>query len=322
MNYIHSVLSILPSIELSYEKQLDKKVQSDLCFALPYGKKYVFYFTIYNGNYTCFSVPIYRGKCCYDELKLEKCCFDKELCFGYGTVVLGVKLRQQPIVVLYDVFYYRNRAYFNNDPYSTKLALLLDLLNSGIKNMLLFSDQLSFRLPQFDITIEALGENHVDNIYAIYSYVFVNLSTTNTTTFMTYRADRHLSKEYTVFMIKPDKLNTFDIYNLYVYDNGSPVIYQQAHINKLSMSYELNALFYPSTSKYVANMDTIEESDDDETDVAENTFEDGRRLLGDKTTALVYCSFNPHIRLWQPETVLKTSDKRIKVATLREINHH
>ena len=53
------IMSYLPNFELSYEKLIHNKVHTyELCVAIPYGKKYLAWFTTYNNEYVCIFLEI------------------------------------------------------------------------------------------------------------------------------------------------------------------------------------------------------------------------------------------------------------------------
>ena len=54
------ILKNFPNIELSYEKKLHKKVQTDIYLTIPKGKKYFAWFKYFNGKNICFLLEINR----------------------------------------------------------------------------------------------------------------------------------------------------------------------------------------------------------------------------------------------------------------------
>ena len=74
------IISLLPDFELSYEKLIHNKVHNyELCMAIPYGNKYLAWFTTYNKHYVCIFLEIdKKSKKIYD-IKIIPCCFDRSL---------------------------------------------------------------------------------------------------------------------------------------------------------------------------------------------------------------------------------------------------
>ena len=59
-NQLSQILKDFPSFELSYEKKLHKKVQSDIYLTIPKGKKYFAWFKMYKNQPICFFLEINR----------------------------------------------------------------------------------------------------------------------------------------------------------------------------------------------------------------------------------------------------------------------
>ena len=53
VNDMQKLLVRFPKVELSYDKVIHKKVYSDYCQAIPYGKKYFAWFTHYKDEDVC-----------------------------------------------------------------------------------------------------------------------------------------------------------------------------------------------------------------------------------------------------------------------------
>lgn len=315
-----NILKNIPIFELSYEKKIDKKVYSDLCFALPYGKKTMFWFTVYNGEYICLSIPMRGSKMEVNNTQIETCCFNRELCYGKGTLCLGVKLTKKSIVVLYDVFLYKNRNYSKNDNYNKKIEVLSRLFENDIKNELILTRQTTFYFPCFAKTYNELYEKTRNAPYDIYSCMFVNIKPKYKhyhEPFMVYLWSNIKAKEHPnntmSFMIKPDQDGIFDMYDLYVYHQGDYIYYSKAHINTLKMSYALNKYFNPQCSMYVDNLDVAEESDDELCNVDD--------AIATKCSAVVECVFNNYLKLWEPVRIINNrgGKSNVKVVTLYEI---
>ena len=60
MNYNQkkNIMSSFPKLELSYIKNIHKKVYSDLCLLIPKGIKYFAWFKSWNNKNTCFLLSI------------------------------------------------------------------------------------------------------------------------------------------------------------------------------------------------------------------------------------------------------------------------
>ena len=81
MNLTHyeqeKLLKDFPKVELSYEKKLHKKVQTDICLTIPKGKKYFAWFKTFKKNDLCFLLNIDRKQNSIEEISVNICAFDK-----------------------------------------------------------------------------------------------------------------------------------------------------------------------------------------------------------------------------------------------------
>lgn len=309
-NMISSLVKNIPRFELSYEETVDKKVYGDICFALPYGVKSIFWFVFVNGEHVCVSIPVHGNKLDVSKTKVEICCFNKSICYGNGTLCLGVKIKNTNAVVLYDIYYYSNISYYSTDHYRKKIDILGKLLDN-IKNNIVISTQLSFFMPQFARNATELYEKTHNEAYTVYCYMFAHLYV-NGGGYNVFR--RHVAKNTqsaeAVFLIKPAETNLFDMYDLYVSNNGKQECYTKAHINTIKMSYVLNKYFYEYN--YIDNIDCVEDSDDECDD---NTIVSGVSI---NKKAYVRCVYNKFLKLWEPNEFLGDTGK-IKISTLNDV---
>jgi hypothetical protein len=297
---LKETLQKLPIFELSYEEFVDKKVYSDICFALPYGIKCLLWFTFVDSEFVCISIPMYGNKLIVNDAKIETCCFNKNICYGNGSVCLGIKIKNSNVVVLYDIFYYKNINY-DRANYKIKLETLCLLLHN-IKNDVVLSNQLTLFLPNSASNVTELYNKTRNISLNMYCYMFVDLyKTGNHSGFKKCLYDK-LDKSDKIFIIRPHEDNLFDMYDLYVFNKGNIEYYNKAHINTLKMSYILNKHIYGY--KYVDNIDILEESDDE-----------GELLPQYKKDICVKCRYNKYFKLWEPTEIINSN----KIATLADI---
>lgn len=311
-NMISNLVKNIPVFELSYEENVDKKVYSDICFALPYGIKHLYWFVFVNGEHVCLSIPIQGNKLDITNSKVETCCFNKSICYGNGTLCLGVKVRNSNTVVLYDVYYYNNINYYSTDHYRKKIEILGKLLDN-IKNNVVLSRQLSFFMPQFARNSTELYEKTRNEAYDVYCYMFAYLYVNDGgyNLFRRYVVTRTAHSSEAVFLIKPAETNMFDMYDLYASNKGKIDYYAKAHINTIKMSYILNNHFFEY--KYIDNLDCAEDSDDDFD--CDNSVNNKSNIT--VKNAYVKCVYNKYLKLWVPIELLKASGA-IKICTMNE----
>ena len=65
------LLKDFPNLELSYEKKIHKKVQTDICLTIPKGKKYFAWFKTFKKNDLCFLLNIDRRQNSIEEISVN-----------------------------------------------------------------------------------------------------------------------------------------------------------------------------------------------------------------------------------------------------------
>ena len=295
------IISLLPDFELSYEKLIHNKVHNyELCMAIPYGKKYLAWFTTYNKHYVCIFLEIdKRSKKIYD-IKIMPCCFDRSLCFNtlfYGTII------NNKFFIIEDILIYENShvgAYNSNK----KLNLINYIFENKIKQISYIKKDIVFGLPLLNQRYEMLLKE-IDSLpYQIYSIQFY---TKNVRLNYIYKNE---NRKQAVFMIKPDIQN--DIYNLYIsYEKTGLQFYDVACIPDFTTSVKMNKLF--RNIKENNNLDTLEESDDEEEFQNVNL---SKYVDLDKRYNMT-CVYNHKFKKWVPLEIVKNknviTDKELKI---------
>ena len=85
-NEMEKILYRFPKIELSYDKLIHKKVQSNLYQAIPFGKKYFAWFTWYKNENVCIFLETNYSLNIFNII-IEPVCFKHEL--SYNTIFFG-----------------------------------------------------------------------------------------------------------------------------------------------------------------------------------------------------------------------------------------
>ena len=81
-----NILKKFPKLELSYEKKLHKKVQTDIYLTIPKGKKFFAWFRIYKKYKICFFLEIDRKYNSIENITVNICSFDKILTPSKGIL--------------------------------------------------------------------------------------------------------------------------------------------------------------------------------------------------------------------------------------------
>jgi len=135
---IQTVVSRLPTFELSYETIAHKKVYPSytIGIAIPNGKKYYAYFSFHENENVCYLMEIRENKHDTYSKKISKIMIaDKnvsyDLCIGtllYGTVV---EENERSFFVIEDIIQYKGYL-LGNIPFSKKIVYLYDMLENHL----------------------------------------------------------------------------------------------------------------------------------------------------------------------------------------------
>jgi hypothetical protein len=280
-----------PELELSYDKLLHKKVQTDLYLIIPKGKKALIWFTNFNEKNICLLMSLDKNNN-ISEITAHPYCFSNEI--AYNTVLYGTIKKQDndTYFITEDilVFNYQNIQKRN---YKYKLDLLRDIFKNHIKNLNIFKENLIISL--------CIIRNNYETIYQEYTYLTYDVYGIQCRNHYKYYSEgiiRLLNRniEY-IFKVKAD-INQ-DIYKLYVLDD----IKQQEHyygiamINDYKTSVFMNDLF--RNIKENKNLDLLEESDDEEE--FENT--DESKFVNLNKSILMKCVYIDKFRKWKPLSI-------------------
>ena len=127
------VLSNLPITKLSYEKIIHKKVCSDFILAIPYGRKHLVWFTIFENKNVCFLIELGERnaniKEQIKEVQIIKMPFHNNETILYGTFFTS---SEQNLFTIEDIYYYKGKI-IENSPWLNKFGLMNDFLNNNLK---------------------------------------------------------------------------------------------------------------------------------------------------------------------------------------------
>tara|TARA_X000000368_G_scaffold416174_1_gene409516 strand:- start:27818 stop:28738 length:921 start_codon:yes stop_codon:yes gene_type:complete len=301
MSYKH-ILKRLPEIELPYEYITHKEVSGDLYTAVPYGKKYLAWFTYYNKNNVCFLLEINTRTLGINpnNISTTVCGFNSEL--AYGTILYGtcVKYQDAKCFTVENILYYKgkNIEQFN---FIKKLHLFEKMLNDDFNKQIYVRNQLIITLPLMH-TNKVIFNKMMENVcYNVYCIQIRNLygETVNT---------NYINNEKkAIFNVKPCIKS--DIYELY-YNNND--FYDTAYIDSYKTSVFMNNIF--RKIKENKRLDYIEESD------SEEEFENidlEKFLIKDKLCKVI-CKYNNKFRKWIP---FKLADDSSVVVSKNDINY-
>ena len=259
-NDAENIVRDFPSVELSYEKKIHKKVPiHNIVLTIPKGKKFFAWFRTYKRNNVCFFLELDRYRKRIKNITIERCCFSSELCIDKGTIIYGTKFNHHSgsLFNVEDILFFKNRN-VNNDAPLKRLLYIIDFISSYTKQVAYSPQEIIFGLPLMERNKKSLLKKLETVSYPLYA--------------IQYRAQDKKTPFYNECIFqKLDCENIFlvraaiedDIYDLYVYSNTKKIIkHTSAIIPDVKTSVWMNSLF--RNIKENINLDALEESDDEE----------------------------------------------------------
>jgi hypothetical protein len=326
---IHTVVSRMPKIELSYETNFHKKDESSykIAFAIPAGKKYYAWITYdEQGDDVIYMMEINREHKIAKIHKIPRT--PTEIMFELGTIFYGTILEGDlPVFIIEDVLYDRGFS-TKSSFFANKMNTAILFISSTLEKLVMFALpaiwEINGNLGSYTIPDKWANEigypiHHIQyrcpmkiapymNLFSNKPSINIegNLVTslkTDSRELITYKCKyRHdYSKpQYrmpTIFLVKAD-IQT-DIYRLFAYGkNKSREYYGIAYIASYESSVFMNGIF--RHIKENQNLDFIEESDDEEE--FENI--DPERFVNLEKDILIECIFHQKFKKWVPKRIM------------------
>ena len=285
------LLQKFPPIELSYEKKTHKKIHDkDFCITIPKGAKFFVWFHTFNGKNICLFLKLFK-RTGISDIFIERVCFHTDLCIG--TILYGTRFNHdnKQFFNVEDIFYFKNK---NISKYNQKqkLGIIKKLFKKYIKQKIIFQNDIIFGLPLYIEKKHFKEELHKIILKIPYNLYCIQF--------------RSLSKKtpYLNQVIKFENMKTFlvkariqpDIYELYLQNDSKLDFVDFAFIRDYKTSVFMNNIF--RNIKENKNLDTLEESDDEED--FENTDRDKYVFL-DKILK-INCVYNNRFKKWIPQS--------------------
>jgi hypothetical protein len=303
--------------------------------AIPEGNKFYAWFTTYKADNVCFLLeisPINKLVC---SSKIVVTGFNDSLAYGNGTVLYGTIFQTlnnnkkgpnekgNTCFSIEDIYYYRGKSY-QNESYLTKLKLIKNMLLKEISQIALLPNYVIFGLPLINTNFNTMLREIEYLPYKIANILFRYFNTKKALYIKYYKPNATFADfkntnnndsintnnktntscttiKNAIFTVKPEIQN--DIYNLYIYKNGTEEYYDTACIQEYTTSVMMNRLF--RNIKENQNLDALEESDD-ETEF-QNEKEDKFVFL-DKSFKM-HCTYNAKFKKWTPVSVAARNER-------------
>lgn len=148
----------LPTLELSYEPKLHKKVYSPLYYIIPKGPKALVWYTYWGEQHVCLLVLLNeRGN--YSDIKVFPACFSDAL--ALGTIIYGTHFisRGGSYFTCEQLYYYKGRELIKSREQKTasyleRLQLLVEMFQKEVEQVAYTTNSLIVGLPLMTETYE------------------------------------------------------------------------------------------------------------------------------------------------------------------------
>ena len=332
------LLTRLPSLELSYEPKLHKKVYAPLYYILPKGPKALLWYTYWKEQNVCLLIKLNeRGN--YSDVQVFTSVFTDSLALGtiiYGTYFLHYNRHYFTTEQLY---YYKGSVVAKKT-YNERLNLLLELFREHVEQVAYTASSLIVGMPVLTESYEDALEQMEKLPYKTYGIAAVHAREPASREPIQVQAPQRQAKQQhrepiqvqakqqhrepasreststqqhintfcpkAIFKVKADL--AADNYHLYTAED---TFYETAMVPTYKCSVLMNALF--RNIKENANLDLLEESDDE--DEFENTQID--KFVDLEKTVAMECVYSKRFKKWQP---VKTVPPNAKIISLRDLS--
>ena len=304
------ILKRFPKFELSYDKQIHKKVytSNDIFMAIPFGNKFYAWFTYYQEKYVCMLIELYSNRK-IKKINIRPCCFDESL--SDGTILYGTLINDR-FFYIENIYFYCGNSMLNKS-FNYKFDIYLQLFNKICQKSFVKND-IIFTTPLVDNNYDKILNLTETLPYKTYGFRFINPLSKPSNKFDNDRIfvhKKYKQQYFGVFKIMASEKN--DIYNIYCYNEKSGKIeyHDIAYIPSYVCSVKMNELF--RNIKENRNLDLLEESDDE--DEFENISE--TKYVYMNKSVIMNCEFNSKFKRWEPTTI---AEKYTKLSTSRDVN--
>ena len=293
-----NIMHRFPSLKLSYDKQIQKKVYSDkdIFMVVPYGTKFLAWFTYYQNRNVCFLIEL-TSKKTPKSFKIITTCFHTDL--ARGTILLGSVVKDR-FFVCEDVLWFCGKNLLENKPtyrISNRLSVMQDLFNNYVKQQSVSKKHLVFCTPIMGHDYNKIEKTMETLPYTTYGIKFINDNDSFSRIFVP-----KLEKivYHAIFKVKANYI--VDMYDTFIYNKGMWEPHKNIYVGTYRSSVMMNSIF--RNIKENVRLDSLEESDDE--DEFENC--DIGKYTDQNKVVFMNCKFNPKFKKWEPIEIV--SDKK------------
>jgi hypothetical protein len=280
---LSSIIHRFPTIELSYETFVHKKVDeldtgNEILLAIPYGPKYYIWITFGNAgeSHVCYALEINRNKKIVNVRILPDAKWYKK--YSHGTVLYATYIQEENVYIVEDIYYIKG-VYLRNVNCLTRLQYLYDIFKDAGQSIFylphIYTDFSELNKPNYQI-------HHIQKRSLTLISPYINIAVdrygkiiSNDTTKPQLMHDNAPKTEPTIIEPDPRKpqfrlCTPFwvraeilpDIYSLYAIDRSdNKVLYGTAHIPSYKLSKSMNSQF--RTIRENKCIESAEDSEDE-----------------------------------------------------------
>ena len=288
-----------PKIKLFYEKNTHKKVNSDYYVAIPYGKKYLAWFTYGDKENICIIIEIRMerdGNFSFISSQVRPVCFKDDL--AMNTILFGSMLPKTNYFCVENVLFYKNER-VTGKTNGERLQILEEIFSKELRQNRVVSNEIIFGLPLISNSFKWIMKEVETLPYQIYCIQCRNFKNNNA-----YKLLYKNSKNSKHSCIEDKNIRVFNIMatigvdNYQLLDSESGKFIEMAYIPNFTTSKLMNSIF--RIIKENDNLDALEESEDEEE--FENTTDD--KYVDLKKCVKMECQLHQTFKKWVPIKLL------------------
>jgi hypothetical protein len=319
-------ISQIINIKPFYEKQIHKKVfKFDIIIAIPKGIKCYAWFTMQDNKPTCLLIQYDIIKQRLGNISIVNACFDSILCSGtliYGTLIT---YKNHKYFCVEDLLLYKN-INITSKNYHTRLSEIHNIFVSEVSqnaynyNFIMFGtpiidtnfSNIINKINDFPFNIEYLQYRYyMNNNILNLKYYKKNNNKPLRTNIIKYN-ENTTKQIQTIFKVVATQ--EADTYELYTINNTTELYeyYQCLQIQNYKTSVKMNKIF--RIIKENANLDTLEESDDDELYSSDDENINNKFIIKNKEVYML-CEYSYQFNKWVPIKEVRLGNNNTVVKT-------
>lgn len=298
-----ALLKRFPKIELSYDKLIHNKVQSNFNLLIPQGNKLYIWFTYYNDKDLCILLHLNKYNI-ITNIETTIMSFDKKL--SYGTILYGTyfNFNNTKYVTCEDIFYYKGEIIDHQEKnIKNRIDTIKNIFDKELQQIVYTTKSPLLGFPYITNTIRD-AFNYIKEV----PYPISHILCYDNKNFISDGIIKNKNNiKETFFKVKANIQE--DLYNLYSNDS----FYGYCLISDYKTSVMMNINF--RNIKENRNLDLLEMSDSEEE--FENTNID--KYVNTKKILYMKCQYVKKFRKWKPVEVVKFGEKLLTTREIKQI---